>query len=119
MVVHYLRTLPGKTAEFMALQRGHYLLATEDRIKEGGMASWAITSIKYPEHRDNPYTHISIGGYESLAQMEKQMPQAYQEKWSSKARETEGKLPGVRVRAKGEMWHLVVEADAPPAKPTS
>lgn len=58
----------------MALQRVQYLPATEDRIKAGAMASWAITVLRYPEDRNHRYTHLSMAGYESLAQMEKQMP---------------------------------------------
>ena len=111
----FLRALPGKSADLMAIQRGHYLPATEDSVKAGRMTSWGVATVRFPEQRDYPYTHLSIAGYASLTQMEKEASAEEREKWRSRSTDAEAKLPTVRTRVKGELWRLVEQTT--PRKP--
>jgi hypothetical protein len=105
--VAYLRSLPGKTAELMAIQRDHYGPSTEDMVKDGRMTAWGLGTLRFPEQRDYPYTHLSIAGYDSMAQMEKEGSAEHRAKWQAKAAAAMASLPAVRNRVKGELWRLV------------
>jgi len=103
----FLRSLPGKNEDLMELQRNHYLPSTEDAVAEGRMTSWGHAVLRFPEQREYLYTHLSIAGYASLTQMEKEPSAAQHEKWDAKAAAAVTKLPTVRNRVKGELWRLV------------
>lgn len=105
--VAFLKVLPGKGPELMDIQRGHYLPSTEDSVKEGRMTSWGIATVRFPEQRDPAYTHLSIAGYDSMAQMEKPASPEHREKWGAKGADAMAKLPAVRTRVKGELWQLI------------
>jgi ketosteroid isomerase-like protein len=110
--VAYLKVLPGKGPELMAIERDHYLRATEDGVKEGRMTAWGFGVVRFPEQRDAVYTHLSIAGYDSLAQMEKEPSAEHRAKWGKSAAEAMAKLPTVRTRVKGELWRLVAETNS-------
>ena len=106
--VHYLRTLPGKSADLMKSQQEYYLPSNEELVKSGNAASWATGTVRFPQQFDHPYNYVSFNGYESLSQMEKDEPQAWRDKWSG-ARSTENSalLAASRKRVKGQLWRLV------------
>jgi hypothetical protein len=112
LVVHYLRSLPGKADALIKIQREHYLPSNEELIQAGGAAAWATTRVRYPQQLDFPYDHVSFNGYESLAQMEKAAPQAWREKWTGDRAASVGPgLQASRTRVKGQLWRLLEQTD--------
>lgn len=107
IAVHYLRSLPGKGEELLKIQREYYLPTNNELIKTGHATGWAVTAVRYPQQLDFPYNYVALNGYESLAQMEKEVPQSWRDKWSSQAKEATKQLPPTRKRVKGELWRLI------------
>ena len=108
LTVHYLKSLPGKASDLMKSQREYFLPASEELVKAGHAASWATTSLRFPVQFDFPYNYVSFNGYESLAQMEKEPPQAWRDKWSgARATENNALLSASRKRVQGQLWRLI------------
>ncbi len=106
--VHYLRSLPGKAADLLKIQREHFLPLNEDLIQAGGATAWATTAVRFPQQADFPYNYVSFNAYESLTQIEKQPSQVWSEKWSrEKAASVGTQLNASRKRVKGQLWRLV------------
>ncbi|MDO8539980.1 MAG: hypothetical protein Q7S40_06015 [Opitutaceae bacterium] len=106
--VHYLRSLPGKSDDLLKSQREYFLPSSGELVKSGNAASWATTSLRYPVQLDFPYNYVSFNGYESLAQMEKDPPQAWRDKWQgARATENSALLAASRKRVKGQLWRLI------------
>ncbi len=105
--VHYLKSFPGKGGDLMKVQREYFLPSNEDLIKAGHATAWATTVVRYPVKFDPPYNYISFNGYSSLAEMEKQPPQEWIEKWPNKSRELMTLLNASRKRIEGQLWRLV------------
>lgn len=118
LVMHYIKTLPGKAQSFINLQRGFYLPVAEDSIKSKTATSWAATTL-YFSGPDYPYSHISMNGYESLTQMDRQNPPEIRKKWDGKWEEANAELPKLRQRVKGELWELIDGTAAPALAPVS
>ena len=111
--VHYLRSLPGKSSDLMKSQREYYLPMNEESVQNGRAASWATASVRFPQQMDFPYNYVSFNGHENLAQMEKEAPQAWRDKWlGARATENNALLNASRVRVKGELWRLIDQTTA-------
>jgi hypothetical protein len=108
MAVHFLHSLPGKASDLIRIQREHFLPSNNELVKAGGATGWATTAVRYPASMDHPYDYISFNAYANLAQMEKDPPQAWLDKWTgAKAAPVSAELPNVRKRVKGQLWRLI------------
>jgi hypothetical protein len=118
MVMHYIKALPGKAQSFINLQRAFYLPLAEDSIKSKTATSWAATSL-YFAGPDYPYSHISMNGYESLSQMDRNNPPEISKKWDEKSKAANAELPNLRQRVNGELWQLIEGTAVPALAPAS
>lgn len=105
--VHFLKSVPGKFGDLIKVQRDYYLPSNEDLVKLGRAVSWATTAVRYPVKFDAPYDSVSFNGAASLAEFEKEPPNAWVEKWPKKNGEWMTLLNASRTRYEGELWGLV------------
>ncbi|MEY4939253.1 MAG: hypothetical protein RIQ93_988 [Verrucomicrobiota bacterium] len=110
--VHYLKTLPGRAEDFMNGQRDYYLPMNSDVAKaSGGASAWAATVVRYPDHADALYSHVSFNAHSSLSGMESNRFPEIQKKWESKFKEVSSQQPATRTRIRNELWRLVDQTE--------
>jgi hypothetical protein len=112
--VHFIKTLPGKTADFQKVQEEFYLPVNNAVAKaNGGATSWAGAFVRYPTSADRPYSHVSFNGSASFTQMDADWPADIRKVWNPKYSETyQPMLQNSRIRVRNELWRLVDQTKA-------
>lgn len=106
--VHFLRALPGGAARLMRIQREYFHpLNAEISKASSGASGWAATVVRYPDHADFAYSHVSFNSFVSLAQMESDAYAAIYQKWRARFEELSPLLPQSRARVRNELWRLI------------
>jgi hypothetical protein len=110
--VHFLKAKPGRANDFLKVQRDYYLPMNAEVAKAaGGASGWASTVVRYPDHADAPYSHVSINAHASLTEMDSNRQDDIRRKWNAKFRELAPLQEESRTRVRNELWRLVDQTD--------
>ncbi len=106
--VHFIKPLPGKANDFMKIQREYFLPMNNAAAEaNGGATSWAAALVRYTDHSDQSYSHVSFNGSASFTQMDSAMPADLQSTWNIKFQTYGPLLETSRTKVRNELWRLV------------
>ncbi len=70
-LVSFMRVPPGGAAEYQRLEREVWRPIHEERIRSGEMVGWDLYSVRFPGGVEQPYTHVTVDTYGSLADLDR------------------------------------------------
>ena len=69
-IVETMKTMPGKSAEYVKTEREIFKKLHQERIKRGLITSWTLYAVKYPSGTDATYDYVTVTGVQGMKKLE-------------------------------------------------
>lgn len=113
--VDYMKTNPGKDADYLKIEQEMWKPLHQERIKQGLVRSWSLYRVQFPSGAAEKYDYVTVNAFDQFGQLEN--PYANFDKVLTKVH------PGVKVDDLGdrtekarslvrsEVWVLIDKAE--------
>jgi hypothetical protein len=111
--VDYMKTQPGKEADYVRMERETWKAIHQERIKNGQLRSWALYSVRFPAGDDEKYDYITVNAFDRFAQLEN--PYSDFERMLTKVHpnrkmsDLEQEIGSARRLVRSDIWQLIDE----------
>ena len=109
--VAFMKVAPGKSAEYLAMERDIFKPVFQERIKQGISRSWTVYSVRFPAGTKREYDYAVVNTYNSLADVDRSnVDVAAKVHPNISADELTRRTLATRDLVRGELWYKVAEA---------
>ena len=109
--VAFMKVAPGKSAEYLALERDIFRPLFQERIKQGTSRSWTVYSVRFPAGTKREYDYAVVNTYNSLADIDRSnIEVAAKVHPNISGDELTRRTLAARDLVRGELWYKVAEA---------
>ena len=73
MQIDYMKIpATGNADEYVKVERGIWKAIHQERIKQGGLRSWALYRLRYPYGTKREYDYVTVNMYNSIAHLDRE-----------------------------------------------
>ncbi len=69
-IVETMKTMPGKSADYLKTEREVFKKLHQERIKRGLINSWSLYAVRYPSGTDAAYDYVTVTGVRGMKKLE-------------------------------------------------
>ena len=69
-IVETMKTMPGKSAEYVKAEREIWKKLHQERIKRGLITAWSLYAVRYPSGTDAPYDYVTVTRIQGMKNLE-------------------------------------------------
>ena len=117
IMVNFMKTTPGMSQEYVAMERDYYKKQHQMAIEAGARKNWLLWAKQLPYGTKEWSNFTTVDAYDSMAQMMQPMPKdaeaKIKEKLGMSPSEAYEKMSKTRDLLRGEMWELLDYVEAP------
>ncbi|HEX2718151.1 MAG TPA: hypothetical protein VHM67_10755 [Gemmatimonadaceae bacterium] len=109
VVLDYMKVAPGKTDEYLRLERQVWKPVHQARIKNKQMVAWELYDVRYTADTPRQYDYVTANVYDSFAATgaDSTFEQVFRRVHGANASRLLAQTEGARVTVRSEIWRLV------------
>ncbi len=120
--VDYMKVAPGKTAEYLNVEKTIWKPIHRERLKAGKITGWYLYSVMYPRGSSAEYNYVTVSIFDKFTQTEEEYPQeliamAHPGITNKKMEEMMTRTWAARDLVRSELWQLNDWVWVPSEKP--
>lgn len=109
--VDYMKVAPGKTAEYLDVEKTIWKPIHRERVKAGKITGWYLYSVMYPAGTSAEYNYVTVSIFDKFTQTEEEYPQehlkmAHPGVTDKKMDEMMARTIAARELVRSELWQL-------------